>query len=180
MHILHNTIINRWKIARNPAKTPHTRKNENRRHRIRNRIPRRPTTSSRRPHTRHSHRTHENRQLHRAPATATTRRNMQRRNPKTLGRKLVLRATRFKRSPQRNGTQRLPLRPHSRSPRTNRFGQRRNPYASRKTATIPIRTEATATGIMPGAESLKFSWSRRRFIQLICQAMKSQEYEISV
>lgn len=145
MRILHNTINNRWQLDRKNAKTPNTRKNENRRHRIRNRITRRPTTSSRRQNPRHSHRTHENHQPHRTPSSTTTRRNMQRRNPKTLGRKLVRPATRTKRSPQRNGTTRLPLRPHRRSPRPNRPSKRRHTHPRRQTPQIPIRTKKTST-----------------------------------
>jgi len=143
MYILHNTIANRCELDRKTAKAANTREDENRRHRIRNRSPREPVADRRGSHTRNSHRTHERHSPHRTPSTTATRRNLQRRNPKTLGRKLVLRAARLKRSPQRNGTQRIPLRPHSRSPRPNRFGERWHTHARRKTTQIPIRTKKT-------------------------------------
>jgi hypothetical protein len=148
MHILHNTINNRCQLDRKTAKTTNKSKNENRRHRIRNRIPRRPTANRRRPNTLHSHRqTQKYSTIHRrrTPSTPTQSRNMQRRNPKTLGRKLVLSTARIKRSPQRNGKKRLPLRPNRRSPRPNRPRQRRHPKPRRKTTTIPIRPKKTPT-----------------------------------
>jgi len=145
MYILHNTINNRCQLDRKTAKTTNKSQNENRRHRIRNRIPRRPAANRRRPNTLHSNRTHERHPPHRTPSTTRQSRNMQRRNPKTLGRKLVLHAARLKRSPQRNGTTRLPLRQNSRSPRANRLGERRHTHPRRKTTQIPIRPKKTPT-----------------------------------
>ena len=145
MCILHNTINNRCQLDRKTAKTTNKSKNENRRHRIRNRIPRRPTANRRRPNTDHSHRqTQKHPTNHSRRTTSTTQsRNLQRRNPKTLGRKLVFSATRLKRSPQRNGTTRLSLRPNRRSPRPNRPSQRRHPNPRRQTTPIPIRPKKT-------------------------------------
>ncbi len=146
MHILHNTINNRCQLDRKTAKTTNKSKDENRQHRIRNRIPRRPTANRRRPNTLHRNRQtpkHQPNHRHRTPSTTTQSRNMQRRNPKTLGRKLVQPTKRTKRSPQRNGKKRLPLRPNRRSPRPNRPRQRRHPKPRRQTTPIPIRPKKT-------------------------------------
>ncbi len=146
MCILHNTINNRCQLDRKTAKTTNKSQNENRQHRIRNRIPRRPTANRRRPNTLHrNHKTQRHPTNHRKTSTTTQSRNMQRRNPKTLGRKLVQPTTRTKRSPQRNGKKRLPLRPNSRSPRPNRPRQRRHPKPRRQTTPIPIRPKKTPT-----------------------------------
>jgi len=147
MYILHNTIANRCELDRKTAKAANQGKDENRRHRIRNRSPRRPATICCGQNTFYRNRKTQRHTPRRTPSTTTTRRNMQRRNPKTLGRKLVLRAARLKRSPQRNGTQRLPLRPNSRSPRANRPRQRRHINKRRKTTQVPIRTKKTTTVI---------------------------------
>jgi hypothetical protein len=143
MCILHNTIANRCELDRKTAKAANQGKNEDRRHRIRNRSSRRPTAIRRGQNPLHRNRKTQRHTLNGKSRAAAKSRNMQRRNPKTLGRKLVLRAARFKRSPQRNGKKRLPLRPHSRSPRPNRLGERRHPYTRRKTTQIPIRTKKT-------------------------------------
>jgi hypothetical protein len=143
---LHNTINNRCQLDRKTAKT--TNKSKNRRHRIRNRIARRPTANRRRPNPIHRHRQtkkHPTNCSRRTPTTTPQSRNMQRCNPKTLGRKLVLSAARLKRSPQRNGKKRLPLRPNRRSPRPNRPSQRRHPNPRRQTTPIPIRPKKTST-----------------------------------
>ena len=145
MYILYNTIANRCELDRKTAKTANQGKDENWRHRIRNRIPRRPTAIRCGQNPLHRNRKTQRHTLNGKSRATAKSRNMQRRNPKTLGRKLVLRATRLKRSPQRNGTQRLPLRPHSRSPRSNRLGERWHPHPRRKTPQIPIRTKKTPT-----------------------------------
>jgi hypothetical protein len=145
MHILHNTINNRCQLDRKTAKTTHTREDENRRHRIRNRKPRRPAAIRCGQNTLRSNRKTQRHTLNGASSAAAQSRNMQRRNPKTMGRKLVRPAQRLKRSPQRNGKKRLPLRPHSRSPRTNRLSERRHTHARRQTTPIPIRPKTTPT-----------------------------------
>jgi hypothetical protein len=148
MHILHNTINNRCQLDRKTAKTTNKSKNENRRHRIRNRIPRRPATNCRRPNTINCNRQtqkHTTNHGRRKTSTPTQSRNMQRRNPKTLGRKLVQPIKRTERSPRRNGKKRVPLRPNSRSPRPNRPSKRRYSKSRRETTPIPIRPKKTPT-----------------------------------
>ena len=99
----------------------------------------------------HRHRTpkkHQPRPSRRTPSPPATSRNMQRRHPKTLGRKLVHRTTRLRRRPHRTRTQRLPLRPHSRSTRTRRLGQRQHTNTHRQTTQIPVRTKKTPNMIL--------------------------------
>ncbi len=85
---------------RNPAKTPHQSQNKNRRHRIRNRIPRRPNPNRRRTHPPNRHRPpqrHPTRPRHRTSCTAAPSRNLQRGHPETVGGKLVQPAEGFRR-----------------------------------------------------------------------------------
>ena len=143
MCILHNTISNRCGLDRKNAKTPNKSKDENRRHRIRNRISRRPNPNRRRQNTLHSHRTHERRASYGTPSTTPTRGNMQRRHIETMGRKLVHHCPRLRRSTYGTGKKRLPLRPHRRSTRTNRSGERQHTHENRQAAQIPIRPKKT-------------------------------------
>ncbi len=158
MCILHNTINNRCQLDRKTAKTTNKGQNENRQYRIRNRIPRGSAANRRRPNTLHRNRKTQRHPTNRRRKTSTTTqsRNMQRRNPKTLGRKLVLHAKRTKRSPQRNGKKRLPLRPNRRSPRPHRPRQRRHPKPRRQTTPIPIRPKKTTTIAILNAENQRF------------------------
>ncbi len=125
MRILHNSIYNRCKLDTTTAKPTNTRKNENRRHRIRNRSPTRPNPNRRRPHPSHRHRPpqkHQPRPNSRTTRILTKSRNLPRRNPETLGRKLLHPTTRPRRSPHRTRTQRIPLRPHRCSTRISGLG----------------------------------------------------------
>ncbi len=134
MRILHNSIYNRCKFDTTTAKPAITRKNENRRHRIRNRSPTKPNPNRRRPNPRHSHRTpkkHKPRPSSRTTSPTATRRNLQRRNPKTLGRKLFYRTQKPRPSSHRISQTRIPLRPNSSSPRASRFSKRWNFNAHR-------------------------------------------------
>ncbi len=147
MCILHNTISNRDPLDTKPAKTTHQSQNENRRHRIRNRKPRRPDTNRRRPHPPNRHRTTENHAARRRSPTrlsAATCRNMPRRHPEALGRKLVQPATRAGRRAQRTRKKGISLRQNSSGPRTSGPSQGQCSNAHRQTTKIPIRTKKTA------------------------------------
>ena len=144
MCILHNTIINRCKLDTKPSKAPNQSQNENRRHRIRNRIPRGPTANRRRPHPRHSNRTHERHPTHRTPSSTAESRNLQELNPETVGGKVVQHSKRAGRGAHRTRQKRLPLRPHRSGPRIGRFGQRQRAYTYRKTTSVSVRPEKTS------------------------------------
>ena len=131
MCILHNTINNRCQLDRKTAKTAHQSKDENRRHRIRNRKPRRSNPDSRRPHSRHRHRTHERCAPNRTTGTAAKSGNVQEPNPETLGRKLLQHPQRLRRSAQRTRQKRLPLRPNRSGTRAGGSGKGKRAHKNR-------------------------------------------------
>ena len=145
MCILHNTIINRCQLDRKTAKTAHQSKDENRRHRIRNRKPRRPATDSRRPHTHHRHRTHERRTFYGTPSATAKSGNMQKPNPKALGRKLLQHPKRLRCRAHGTRQKRLPLRPNRSGTRAGGSGQGKRAHENRKTTQVPVCPEKTAT-----------------------------------
>ena len=148
MHILHNTIYNKGNNDDRKHRPANPPKNEGRQPRIRNRMPTRPTGRSSKTNTLHSNsllkRTRTSTRTLPAPAKS---RNMQKPHTAALDRRLVLIPTWARRSPQRNGTQRLPLRPHSSSPRTSRPHERRTTNKRRKTTTLPLRPKTSTKKI---------------------------------
>jgi hypothetical protein len=80
----------------------------------------------------------------RTPPSRAPRRNMQKPHPNALVRRMVRVPTGIRRSAQRNGTQRLPLRPHSSSPCTSRPSQGWIADQRRTTTTLPIHPKTTS------------------------------------
>ena len=91
---------------------------------------------------------HQPRPTRRTPNSPPTSRNMQRRHPKTLGRKLVQRTPRLRGRPQRTRTKRLPLRQNSRSARTRGLGERQHAHTNRQT-THDTNTPKKTANISP-------------------------------
>src|SRR3990170_8027255 len=165
MCILHNTISNRCQLDRKTAKTTNQSKDENRRHRIRNRISRRPTANRRRPHPHNRHRTNERHTPHRTPSTTAKGRNVQEPDTETLGRKLVQHTKRFRCCAQRTREERLPLRPNRSGACVGGFGQGKRAHENRQTTQVPVRAKETAALENPKSlivlhYSIVVRWSR--------------------
>jgi len=144
MCILHNTIINRCPLDTNPAKAANQSQDENRRHRIRNRISRGPAANRRRPHPRNSHGAPERHPTHRATNAATQSRDLQEYHTEVVGGKLVQFSKGLGRGTHGTGEKRVSLRSNSSCTRIGRFGQGQCLDKNRQTSTISVCAKKTS------------------------------------
>ena len=112
-------------------------------------MPRRPATRSRKTNPVHSNRILKRTHNHiRAPTPRAKSGNMQKPHTDALVRRMVRISTWTGGRPQRDGTQRLPLRPHRSSPRISRLGERRLTDPRRTAPTLPLRPKKTTQNLV--------------------------------